>query len=77
MTDPTELIRHAMLATGRPERDLKDAGQRWSTQAMAQEFEVLAFLAPFVMVRRKSDGVKGWLEFTHSPRWYFNFVEAD
>jgi hypothetical protein len=28
-----------------------------------------------VVVKRKSDGKKGSLEFTHSPRVYFNFVE--
>ena len=32
------------------------------------------FLAPFIVVTRKSDGVKGSMEFTHSPRMYFNFV---
>jgi hypothetical protein len=26
------------------------------------------------IVTRKSDGAKGSLEFTHNPRWYFNFV---
>ena len=31
-------------------------------------------MAPFVAVRRKSDGAKGSMEFTHSPRFYFNFV---
>jgi hypothetical protein len=25
------------------------------------------------VVRRKSDGVKGSLEFQHNPRFYFNF----
>jgi hypothetical protein len=25
-------------------------------------------------VTRKADGVKGSMEFTHNPRFYFNFV---
>jgi hypothetical protein len=37
--------------------------------------EVLGFMAPFVVVRRKSDNVKGSMEFCHSPRFYYNFVE--
>jgi hypothetical protein len=31
-------------------------------------------MAPFVIVTRKSDGAKGSLEFTHNPRFYFNFA---
>jgi len=33
-------------------------------------------MAPFIAVQRKSDGVKGSLEFQHQPRFYFNF-QAD
>jgi hypothetical protein len=33
------------------------------------------FSAPYVVVERKSDGVKGTLAFKHSPRVYFNFKE--
>ena len=36
--------------------------------------EVIGFMAPLVVVRRKADGVKGSLEFQHQPRFYFNFV---
>ncbi len=32
-------------------------------------------MAPFVIVRRRADGVKGSLEFQHNPRFYFNWVE--
>ena len=47
-----------------------------TTDEVREKFEVISFLAPFVMVKRKADGVKGTLEFTHMPRFYFNFVEA-
>ena len=66
-----------MLATGQPERDLAQQDLRWDADQLRTEFEVLGFLAPFVVVRRKADGVKGSLEFTHSPRLYFNFVPDD
>jgi hypothetical protein len=75
MTDETEMMRREMLASGQPQRDLEQAGKRWSTAEMAEEFTVQGFMAPFVVVTRKRDGKVGTLEFTHSPRWYFNFVE--
>ena len=74
MTDNTESFRREMLETGEPYRDLARADKRWDTDALRAEFEVIGFMAPFVAVRRKSDGAKGSMEFTHSPRFYFNFV---
>src|SRR5438445_7717594 len=49
-------------------------GQVWDSAQLASAFEVLGFLAPYVVVRRRSDGRKGSLEFQHIPRFYFNFV---
>ena len=74
MHDETESIRRAMLVNGQPQRDLVEATQRWDTQELGRDFTVHAFAAPFVVVTCKSDGVKGSLEFTHNPRWYFKFV---
>jgi hypothetical protein len=51
-------------------------GQRWTTDELGEQFETLGFAAPFVVVVRKSDGKRGTLEFTHSPRVYFNWQEA-
>jgi hypothetical protein len=73
MTDPTESIRREMLESGQPYVDLARAEQRWDTAQMSELFTVHSFLAPFVFVTRKSDGAKGTLEFTHNPRFYFNF----
>lgn len=73
MTDPTENIRRHMIATSQPARDLEVARDRWTTDELREQFDVLSFLAPFVVVRRKADGIKGSLEFTHSPRVYFNW----
>lgn len=49
-------------------------GQTWDTQQLQEDFTVEGFLAPFVLVKRKSDGVRGTLEFRHNPRVYFRFV---
>ena len=72
--DPTEALRRAMIETGQPLADLAVAEQRWTTAEMTRDFTVHSFLAPFVLVTRKADGAHGTLEFTHSPRFYFNFV---
>ena len=80
MIDPTEQIRRERIAGIKhpiPEvRKLSKTqyGQVWETQELAADFEVIGFMAPFVAVRRKSDGKKGSLEFQHSPRFYYNFV---
>lgn len=47
--------------------------QEWNTAELQRDYEVIGFLAPFVVVKRKSDGVKGTLQFTHMPRAYFGF----
>ncbi len=49
-------------------------GQVWTTDELTEDFDVLGFMAPVVVVRRKADGVRGSLEFTHQPRYYFNFA---
>ena len=49
-------------------------GQVWDTAQLSNDFEVLGFAAPYVVVTRKSEGRKGSLEFQHMPRFYFNFV---
>ena len=48
-------------------------GTVWNTKELQENFEVIGFQAPYVVVKRKSDGVLGSLEFTHMPRFYFNF----
>ena len=47
----------------------------WSTKELQENFQVLSFNAPFVLVIDKKTGKKGSLQFDHSPRVYFNFVE--
>lgn len=54
---------------------MPDTTETWDTEALKRDFEVIGFQAPYVVVKRRSDGVKGSLEFTHSPRVYFNWME--
>lgn len=48
--------------------------QQWDTTTLQRDFSVVGFLAPYVVVVRKSDGVRGTLQFTHNPRVYFDFI---
>jgi hypothetical protein len=49
-------------------------GQCWDTQELTRDFDMEGgFLAPFVVVRRKADGVLGVCRFRHMPRLYFDF----
>lgn len=78
MSDVTEPYRRQRVAELNLEPGSREAlenqhGQVWNTDELAEEFEPLGFLAPFIVVRRRNDGRKGSLEFQHSPRFYFNF----
>ena len=76
--DSTAGIRRQMIETGQPQADLAAGqGQAWTTEELTREFEVLGFAAPFVVVRRRSDGVTGSLEFTHHSRVYFGWRQDD
>lgn len=50
--------------------------KQWDTAELQRDFQVHTFAAPFVVVTRKADGVKGTLQFNHNPRVYFGF-QAD
>lgn len=45
-----------------------------TTDEAVELYEFVGFAAPYVVVRRRADGVKGTLTFTHSPRRYFDFT---
>lgn len=72
MADPTEDMRRDLVG-GINSGDVSPQGQTWTTEQVREEFEVLRFAAPFVIVRRKSDGIEGTLMFRHHPRVYFDF----
>jgi hypothetical protein len=48
----------------------------FDTEALQKNFIAEGFMAPFVVVRRRSDNKKGVMQFCHSPRFYFDFQEA-
>ena len=78
MTDQTESIRREMtknINAVEGSREYLEAkhGQVWDTAELQQEYSVEGFMAPFVLARRKSDGIRGTLKFQHSPRFYFSF----
>jgi hypothetical protein len=78
MIDETEGIRRQMLAEinaapGSREYLEHKHGQVWDTSQLSEDFEVIGFAAPLVVVRRKCDGVEGSLMFPASPRFYFGF----
>ena len=81
MSDETEALRRKRLAEINAEPGSRETlepkyGQVWDTRELARDFVVIGFAAPFIVVQRKADGVKGSLEFQHVPRFYFNF-QAD
>jgi len=81
MQDATEDTRRALVSeinADTSSRDVLEAeyGQVWDTQQFNEAFEVTGFMAPFVVVKRKSDGVVGSLLFRHSPRYYFSFSKS-
>lgn len=78
MSDATESYRRQRVAEINADPGSRAAleaehGQVWDTSELTGDFDVTGFMAPLVVVRRKSDGVKGSLEFQHSPRFYFSF----
>ena len=78
MTDSTVAVRWdrllAINARSRERAALEaEFGEVWDPNELAAQFEVLGFLAPYVVVRRKVDRAKGSLEFQHDPRFYFQF----
>jgi hypothetical protein len=88
MFDPTEDARRAMVheinSRLSPDEQVRygelilqyGEDNVWDTPELEENFEVTGFLAPFCIVRRKSDNVKGLLQFCHSPRFYFDFTPS-
>jgi len=56
-----------VLASGEP---------TWTTEQLKEDFFLDGFFAPLVAVRRKSDGQRGTLMFSHQPRLYFRWEET-
>jgi hypothetical protein len=77
--DETEEIRRKRLAElnqAAAARDIleKQYGKVWDSAQIRVEFEIVGFMAPFVVVKVRATGEVGSLEFQHDPRFYFNYV---
>lgn len=74
--DETEGLRRQRLNEINAEAGCREAlearyGQVWDTEQLGRDFEVLGFMAPYVVVSRRADGMKGSLEFQHQPEVLF------
>lgn len=58
----------------REQLTVKHLTEVYDTGELQALFTVHSFLAPYVSVTRKADGMRGTLEFQHSPRYYYKFV---
>jgi hypothetical protein len=77
--DETESFRRAEVARINSVEHTREEleaqyGQVWDTDQLCKDFDVQGFMTPYVVVRRKSDGKKGSLEFVHSPRFFYSFT---
>ena len=69
-----ELVQEVNQDTERAKLEEK-YGELMTTSMMQSLYDVEGFLAPFIVCRRKSDGKRGTLMFSHSPRYYFSWQE--
>lgn len=78
MSDSTETLRMERLVELNCEPGSREAletqhGSVWTTDELRRDFSVVGFMAPFCVVIRNEDGVRGSVEFQHNPRYFFNF----
>jgi len=82
--DTVEAIRRQQVAeVNEPTRDTPadlvraeleaEHGRVWTTDELSKDFAPQSFMAPYLVCIRNSDGKQGTLQFTHNPRFYFNF----
>lgn len=79
--DSTEIIRNLereRINARALERERLEAryGQVWNTEELGKDFTVVGFSAPYIVVKKKSTGEMGSLQFQHSPRYYFSWDKA-
>lgn len=79
MSDPTEQARRKLVEAINAEPGSREAleaqhGQVWDTDELQRDFEATSFMAPWIFVKRRSDGKMGSLVFQHRPRFYFDFT---
>lgn len=79
MTDQTENARRELVSELNQDAERRKLeakyGEVMTTSEMQEQYTVEGFLAPFVVCRRKADGKRGTLMFSHQPRYYFGWQE--
>ena len=48
----------------------------WSAEQLLRDFRILGYGTSYVAVVRKTDGTEGTLQFSGTPRTYFDFQPA-
>lgn len=77
-SDPTETARRKLMvefnsSPGSRQYLAAKHGEVWDTDELSRDFEVIGFMAPLIVVVRKSDRQKGSMMFQHNPRFYYGF----
>ena len=77
ITDQLRRVRLAVLSAQSGDRRALEFrhGRVWDGAELGRDFEVMGFMAPYVVARRRTDQKLGSLEFQHHPRFYFNWRE--
>lgn len=81
MNDSIESVRREMVSkingfVGSKEELEKKHGKVYDTHDLDELYEITGFMAPFIVVRRRSDNTKGTMIFQDQPRYYFSFKEV-
>ena len=83
MDDKTENVRRVLVEVINSNPEVKEKlekeygkGNVFTTKEATEKFDFIGFMAPFTVVERKGDGVKGTLTFQDRPRFYFDFQES-
>ncbi len=71
LLDKTEALRRVIQHAANHIETENIPGQTWDTAQLQEDFNVEGFLAPYVVVVRKRDNVRGTMMFRHNPRIYW------
>ena len=79
MSDPAENIRQELVDAINSRQNKREEleseyGQVWNTEELTEDFTVESFTAPYIVATQKSTGDRGTLMFSHSPRFYFDWM---
>ena len=83
MSDTTEDVRRVLVEVINSNPEVKEnlekeygKGNVFTMEEATEKFDFIGFMAPFTVVERKEDGIKGTLTFQDRPRFYFDFQKS-